>query len=137
MEMNLEKINAVQRMQDYIMKNYRNEISLKELAVAAAYSPWHAIRAFSELTGKTPFAYIRDIRLTAAAKELRDTKTRILDVALSSAFGSYEGFSKAFSRKFGLSPTQYRNTTPPIQFFTYYPIKNYDSVDYITISLRK
>jgi len=125
MNNNWEKINAVQRMQDYIMQNYQEDISLQDLSDVAAYSPWQALRIFSEITGKTPFAYIRDIRLSEAAKKLRDSKLSVLDIALSLAFGSHEGFTKAFSRQFGLSPKQYRKELPPLPFFVYHPVKNY------------
>lgn len=120
-----EKIDAVQRMQDYIVNHYTEEISLKALASAAAYSPWQALRAFRELTGKTPFAYIRDVRLSDAARRLRDSDMSVLGVALSCAFGSHEGFTKAFSRKFGLAPNRYRKEAPPVPLFTYYPVKDY------------
>lgn len=122
---NQEKMRAVQRMQDYIMMHYREEISLQDLAEAASYSPWHALRAFTELVGKTPFAYLRAIRLSAAAKKLRDSGASVLDIALSSAFGSHEGFTKAFSREFAMSPREYRERRPPIRLFTYYPISGY------------
>ena len=110
---NWEKINAVQRMQDYIMAHYQEEITLQDLAKAAMYSPWHALRAFSELIGKTPFEYLRTVRLSTAAKKLRDTDMSVLDVALESAFGSHEGFIKAFSREFAISPQKYRKESPP------------------------
>ena len=121
---NWEKIDAVQRMQDFIMQNYYNEISLQDLADVAAYSPWQALRVFSEITGKTPFAYIRDIRLSEAAKKLRDSNLSVLDIALSLAFGSHEGFTKAFSRQFGLTPTQYRKKLISLPLFVYNPAKN-------------
>lgn len=120
-----DRIDAVQRMQDHILKHYREEITLNDLARAAAYSPWQALRAFSLLTGKTPFAYIRDVRLSEAAKALRDTQRSVLDVALDAAFGSHEGFTKAFSRRFGLPPERYRREAPPIQLFTYYSVRSY------------
>lgn len=125
MNNNPEKINAVQRMQDYIMQHYQEEITLRDLSIAAVYSPWQALRVFSEHTGKTPFAYIRDIRLSEAAKKLRDSKLNVLDIALSLAFGSHEGFTKAFSRQFGISPKQYRKELPSLPFFVYHPVKNY------------
>jgi AraC-like DNA-binding protein len=121
---NREKIDAVQRMQDYIMAHYREEITLQDLAAAAMYSPWHALRAFSEATGKTPFEYLRMVRLSAAAKKLRDTDASILDIALESAFGSHEGFTKAFSRRFAISPQEYRRKAPPIPLFSYYPVSH-------------
>jgi len=125
MSNNLEKVNAVQRMQDYIMQHYQENISLHDLADAAIYSPWQALRTFSEITGKTPFAYIRDIRLSEAAKKLRDSKLSVLDIALSLAFGSHEGFIKAFSRHFNITPKQYRKELPALPLFTYHPAKNY------------
>lgn len=120
-----DKIDAVQRMQDYILKHHREEITLRALAKAAAYSPWQALRAFSLLTGKTPFAYIRDVRLSEAAMALRDTSRSVLDVALDAAFGSHEGFTKAFSKRFGLPPERYRREAPPIPLFTYYSVRGY------------
>lgn len=120
-----DRIDAVQRMQDYILAHRREEITLRDLAKAAAYSPWQALRAFSLLTGKTPFAYIRDLRLSEAAMALRDTPRSVLDVALDAAFGSHEGFTKAFSKRFGLPPERYRRETPPIPLFTYYPVRSY------------
>jgi AraC-like DNA-binding protein len=69
----------VQRMQDYIHAHFREDITLRELARAAAYSPWQALRAFSGLTGRTPFAYLREVRLSAAALQLRDTPRSVLD----------------------------------------------------------
>ncbi|MEA5059014.1 MAG: AraC family transcriptional regulator [Candidatus Pelethousia sp.] len=125
MDENWEKINAVQRMQDYIMAHYQEEITLQDLAKAAMYSPWHALRTFSETIGKTPFEYLRMVRLSVAAKKLRDTNRSVLDIALESAFGSHEGFTKAFSHMFAISPQKYREETPPIQLFSYYPIRHY------------
>lgn len=125
MDENWEKINAVQRMQDYIMAHYQEEITLQDLAKAAMYSPWHALRAFSKAIGKTPFEYLRIVRLSVAAKKLRDTNRSVLDIALESAFGSHEGFTKAFSHMFAISPQKYRKEAPPIQLFSYYPICHY------------
>lgn len=65
-----QKVAAVQRMQDYIAANINKPISLSQLGLAAGYSPWHAARAFKELTGYAPFEYIRTMRLSQAAKTL-------------------------------------------------------------------
>ncbi len=120
---NPEKTIAVRRMQEYIMAHHQEEITLPDLAKAAMYSPWHALRAFSELVGKTPMEYLRTVRLSEAAKKLRDTNQSVLDVALEAAFGSHEGFTKAFSREFAISPQRYRKEAPPIPLFCYYPVR--------------
>jgi AraC-like DNA-binding protein len=120
----VETIKAVQHMQEYIENNLCSNISLKQLANAAGYSPWHAARLFKELTKKTPFDYIRALRLSKAALILRDKDERILDVALDFVFDSHEGFTRAFSKEFGMTPKKYAKNTPPIKLFMPYKIFN-------------
>lgn len=121
----LEKINGVQRMQDYIKVHLNEDISLCDLAKACGYSPWHATRIFKELIGKSPFEYIREIRLSKAAIMLRDEKVKIIDVAFDFLFNSHEGFTRAFSKQFGMTPKHYVENTPPIKLFMPYPIRTY------------
>lgn len=123
---NMDRVRAVQRMQDYIAAHYTDKLNLEALAKAAAYSPWHALRAFTELTGRTPFGYIRAVRLSAAARRLRDTQDAILQIALDTGFDSHEGFLRAFARAYGLTPKQYRETAPPIQLFTPYRLHRFE-----------
>ncbi|HEX3021196.1 MAG TPA: AraC family transcriptional regulator [Lachnospiraceae bacterium] len=120
----VEKVIAVQRMQEYIEEHIGDVITLKELSEAAGYSPWHSDRVFRDIIGKTPFEYIRLLRLTHAAKVLRDGKPKVIDVALDYVFDSHEGFTRAFSKEFGLSPKKYSKYSPPIPYFM--PGKVYD-----------
>ena len=122
--MDWNKINAVQRMQDYVVSHLDSAITLEALAQAAGYSPWHCIRIFKELTGKTPFEYIRALRLTKAAQALSNSDDRVLDVALNSGFDSQDGFARAFIRQFAITPRTYRVEQPPVSYFTYYPIRH-------------
>jgi AraC family transcriptional regulator len=100
-----EKLLAVQRMQDYISSHIMEPITLGDLARTAGYSPWHAARVFKELTGKSPFEYLRALRLSRAAEALKNGKSRVVDVAFDFLFGSHEGFTRAFSKQFGTTPT--------------------------------
>jgi len=112
-------------MQDYIEQRIAEPITLHGLAQAAGYSPWHAARIFKELIGKTPFEYIRALRLSRAAVKLRDENVKIVDVALDFVFDSHEGFTRAFSRHFGMSPRQYSKNTPPVKLFMPTRIRDY------------
>jgi AraC family transcriptional regulator len=112
-----EKMLAVQRMQDYISMNLKEVITLSDLAKAAAYSPWHAAKIFKEVTGRPPFEYIRVLRLSRAAVRLHDEDVRIIDVALDFVFDSHEGFTRAFSKEFGVTPRYYAQNTPPVKLF--------------------
>ncbi len=123
-----EAIAAVRRMQSYIEEHIAEPISLSQLAKAAGYSPWHSDRLFKELLGKTPFEYIRSLRLSKAALKLRDGSPKVIDVAFDFVFDSHEGFTKAFSKQFGLSPKTYSKETPPIRLFIPYPASNYRQI---------
>jgi AraC family transcriptional regulator len=126
---NSENEKAVNRMKDYIQEHITEQITLRMLADAAGYSPWHAARMFKELVGKTPFEYIRAIRLSRAALKLRDDDVRITDVAFDFVFGSHEGFTRAFSREFGMTPKYYSKNQPLIKFFIPNDFRDY----YLTI----
>lgn len=117
---NSERAEAVQRMQDYIEENIHKPITLYALSGCAGYSPFHCVRIFKELTGKTPFDYIRARRLSQAAVALRDECPKIVDVALDFVFDTHEGFTRAFSREFGVTPSRYRKNPSPIRLFMPY-----------------
>ncbi len=112
-----EAVEAIGRAQALIEANLTEEITMKQLANAAGYSVWHTARMFRELTGKSPFEYIRARRLSHAALRLRDGKERVIDVALAFTFDSNEGFTRAFTRAFGVSPGAYARIAPPIYLF--------------------
>jgi len=116
--MNLqENIEAVHRMQDCIDTHLKERITLRMLAEAAGYSPWHAAKMFKELTGKTPFDYIRTMRLSRAAVRLREEEIKVIDVAFDFLFDSHEGFTRAFSKHFGITPKNYSLHKPLMRFF--------------------
>ncbi len=104
-------------MQAYIESHMSEPITLHMLAQAAGYSPWHASRVFKMLTGKSPFDYIRALRLSRAAMRLLDERSKVVDVAFDFVFDSHEGFTRAFSRQFGVSPQQYVREKPAVRLF--------------------
>jgi AraC-like DNA-binding protein len=112
-----EKMLAVQRMQEFISGHLKEVITLSDLSRAAAYSPWHAAKIFKEVTGKAPFEYIRVLRLSRAAAMLHDEDVKIIDVAFDFVFDSHEGFTRAFSREFGMTPSDYTKNMPPLRLF--------------------
>jgi AraC-like DNA-binding protein len=120
----LESVEAIQRMQDYIERNINSPITLHGLSKAAGYSPFHCARLFKEYTGKAPFEYIRTLRLSHAALKLRDEKVKVIDAALDFVFDSHEGFTRAFSKEFGVTPYKYSKNPVPIYLFMPSPVRD-------------
>ncbi len=101
------------RMKAYISGHLQEPITASDVAKAAGYSQYHAARIFKEETGLSPFEYIRRERLTASAHALRSGKYRVLDIALDFVFDSHEGFTRAFTNGFGISPKKYATRPNP------------------------
>ncbi len=118
-----EQVLAVQRMQDYIEKNKTEEITLSDLARASLFSPWYSYRLFQDCLGLTPTEYIRKYRLTQAAKQLQNGKTKVIDAALDAGFSNADTFTRAFYRAFGLNPSDYLKNPIPVRFFIPYGVK--------------
>ena len=118
-----ERIEAVQRMQDYITNNLDQNISMADLAKAAGYSPWYSYRLFHNLLCMTPAVYIRRLRLSQSALRLRDEKVKIIDVAYDSGFESVDGYQRAFYKAFGCNPYEYSVDPIPIYLFKPYGVK--------------
>ncbi len=108
---------VVSRMVAYIESHLDQVITLRDLADAGQYSPWHCARLFKERLGLAPFTYIRRMRLTEAARRLGDSAVKIVDVAFDFTFDSHEGFTRAFSREFGMSPSRFRQEGQPVPVF--------------------
>ena len=88
-------------MQDYIAAHQTEEINLSDLANTACYSPWYCHRIFKELTGMSVSDYVRRLKLTGAARRLKESDAKVIDVALDSGFESVDGFQRAYYREFG------------------------------------
>ena len=71
-------------------------------------SRFHAQRVFTEVAGESPSKLVDRLRLERAAAALMSTDRAITEIAMDAGFASHEGFTRAFRRRFGASPTNYR-----------------------------
>ncbi|MDE6674707.1 MAG: AraC family transcriptional regulator, partial [Acetatifactor sp.] len=92
----------------YIEDHLGQELSLEEIARELHYSKYYVARAFKENTGMTLHRYIRDRRLSEAARKLAQTRQPILEVAFDAGYGSQQAFTQAFHREYLCTPQEYR-----------------------------
>lgn len=76
----------------------------ERLANAVAASRSAFVDRFTSLVGLPPIRYLAHWRLETARVELRETGRSVAEVAFSVGYASEEAFSRAFKRKFGVSP---------------------------------
>ena len=92
--------------------NLKDDINLTQLSEQAHISMYHFSRLFMIYTGLSPMEYVRRRRMLHAAEAIHSGE-EILPVALKYGYSSHSGFSKAFKKMFGCSPSLYRKTGTP------------------------
>ncbi len=65
---------------------------------------------FVHFVGQPPMQYLMHWRMQLAAGMLRDSNTKLVDVALDVGYESEAAFSRAFKRIVGTSPRAWRMT---------------------------
>lgn len=101
----------------YIEERLTEEIDMKEAARRAYCSEYHFTRMFSFLAGIPLSEYIRRRRLTLAAQELGEGKSRIIDVAVKYGYQSPDSFARAFQQLHGINPSEARALSPSLKAF--------------------
>ena len=89
---------------DYICQHFGSKLSVDSLASACNISVSALERRFKKHLNKTPHQYINEIRLENARQMLLDTDKPIGTIALETGFADHGHFTRAFTRKFGVTP---------------------------------
>ena len=86
----------------------RGQCDVDSVASALCMSQAQLRRKVQAITGKTPVAYILQIRLSNAQRILdKNPELAISEVAFRCGFSDQAHFSHAFQKAFGMSPTQW------------------------------
>lgn len=99
---------AVHRAQDFLVANFATTITLPALAAVAGTSGRHLARSFKSVTGLTPAAYQRKLRLDFAKTLLNDTELSIEVVAARAGFADGRSLRRLWHLEFGSSPSSHR-----------------------------
>jgi len=100
-------------VQAWIAEHPEVDHSVGRLATRAAMSPRHFARLFRAETGSTPAVYVERIRVETARRLLETTSRPVDAVADACGFGTVETMRRAFARRVGASPTEYRERFRP------------------------
>lgn len=96
------------RMAEHLRNHYYNHaLSIAELARQAGCSPNYVQTLFRQETGMTPAAYLRKVRMEAAARFLREGRHLVKEIALLCGFADAHFFAMAFRRYYGCPPSEF------------------------------
>jgi transcriptional regulator GlxA family with amidase domain len=101
----------------WVQTHLRGDLSVEALADRACLSVRQFARAFKQEFGTTPAAFVENARLAEASRRLLSRRVNIETVARSVGYASEDVFCRAFERRLGVTPRNYRNrfslTGPP------------------------
>jgi AraC family transcriptional regulator len=95
---------------DLILDSLDETVDGEGIASRGCLSRYHFDRLVSAAIGESPGAFRRRLLLERAAWELRGGRSTITRVAIGSGYRSVEGFTRAFSRAFQVTPGRYRRS---------------------------
>ncbi|MCI9175447.1 MAG: AraC family transcriptional regulator [Lachnospiraceae bacterium] len=98
----------IQMVADYIVLHPKEKYTPQKMAEMARLSKQRFSSLFKINMGKTPMEYVREIRLTTAARALLVSNDNINDIAYQSGYEDANYFIREFKSAFGFTPNQYR-----------------------------
>ena len=101
-------VDLVEAGRDLIARNFKNNLSLSDIAREVESSVFHLARIFKTRTGFSLHAYRNQLRLRAALERLAEPGVDLIDVALDLGFSSHSHFTETFRRSFGKTPSAVR-----------------------------
>ena len=93
---------------EHMHYHYDEPQAMDQYAAQCGMSKYHFAHAFRQCVGKSPYAYLIDLRMERAKELLSGSEMPITEVARACAYESPLYFSRAFSGRFHESPTAYR-----------------------------
>jgi len=98
----------LQQITDWMAEHIADEFNLEQLAARAGLSKFHFERLFKSAIGVSPSRYQINLRINVARQLLRETKKKVVDVALDVGYTNPSHFAELFRRETGMSPSEYR-----------------------------
>lgn len=99
------------RTAQYISENFRENLSLTDVAAALNYDVFYLSRCFNQTFGMSFKQYLNACRINLAKQLIHETDRRITEIATECGYQSIRTFNHVFQTQTGLTPSAYRTQT--------------------------
>ena len=103
-----ESVSRFSELTTWIHTHLNEDLSVDALAGRACLCPRHFSRRFKAEVGASPADFIERLRLDEARRRLSNGDNSIENVGLSVGFKSADAFRRAFERRLGVTPSDYK-----------------------------
>lgn len=94
----------------YLCSNMDSRTTIAELSERFHASPTQIKNSFRRVYGMPVYAFTRTQKMRAAALDLRNTDSTVLEIAGRYGYDNASKFAKAFRDCIGMTPVEYRNS---------------------------
>ncbi len=92
----------------YIEIHYAENLTIKEMAETCGFSQSHFMKFFKASFGTSFVSYLKEYRLTKAARLLVSSSGSVLTIAQETGFDNLSYFNRSFKEMYGVTPRQFR-----------------------------
>ena len=103
-----ESNDFADKVREYLIRNFRQEISIESLASLFQVCQTTLTARFAEKFHQTPFQFLKQFRIEHAARLLVESKLSGKEIAGLSGFFSPQHFCTEFQKYYGMTPGNYR-----------------------------
>jgi len=93
---------------EHISRHFGDKLTVAAAAALVHMSAPHLMKHFKKVAGTTLVGYLNHVRLSNAARLLKETAHSIAEIANEVGFADQSYFDRQFKRAFGCSPKQFR-----------------------------
>ena len=101
------KQTVAEMAKKFIFDNYKSKLTISDICSEIGCSKSTLITSFKKQFGTTVNSYVTEVRLKEAANMLAVGDKNIGEIAIQTGFSDQSYFSKVFSAKFGVTPSEY------------------------------
>lgn len=106
---NQKDVEKIDRVYQYIMRNYTDKITLNEVAQVASMTPTAFCKYFKNRTQKTFAHFVNEVRVGYACKLLYNEELPVTEICYKAGFYNPTNFNKNFKLFTKVNPTEFRN----------------------------
>ena len=99
--------NPVSAALTYVREHFSEPITVNDMAEQVNLSPSSFSHLFREVTGRSPYQFLKELRLDRARELLLDGRLSVTDVSRAVGYSSASHFIKEFRSRFGTTPRAY------------------------------
>ena len=100
----------LEQAKEILHERFAEPLKLADIARAVSVHPVHLAQVFHKTYHCTVGDYVRRLRIECACRNLANTETPLVDIALAAGFCDQSHFTRTFKRLTGICPSQYRTS---------------------------